>query len=194
MKLASIVVTCAVFAGCIIEIEEADARVPLESGIIAGRQAGGTLGPKSFSGTFEFSAGVEGLPGYDLSPLNLFAFNAMADGGATGAISGTVVSGDTGFAFEGTFTIDDFEVGSLLIFDATIVDSTDPVLANAQDPILSGFFLTVLGSDIDGEFAIDALAVPEPSATVAQFFVLGSLAALRRRALGEGRRRHRFRR
>jgi len=180
LKLASVVIAPAVLVGCMIDVEEGETRVVLETGDIAGMQTGGTPGPKSFNGTFEFNMGEEELPGYDLSPLNLFSFSATATDGASGAISGSVFSGGIGFDFEGTFTIDDFEIGTFVSFDAAIIDATESTLANAQDPVLSGFFLTVFGSEIDGEFTIDAVAVPEPSGLSAQFCALGLLLVLRR--------------
>ena len=169
------------FVGCMIDVEQDEPRVVLETGVITGMQAGGTPGPKSFNGTFEFNLGAEGLPGYDLSPLNLFSFSATATDGASGAISGSVFSDGVGSDFEGTFTIDDFEIGTFFSFDAAIIDATEPTLANAEDPVLSGFFvLTIFGSGIDGEFTIDAVAVPEPSALSTQLCALGLLLALRR--------------
>jgi hypothetical protein len=180
MKIASIAIASMVFVGCVIDVEQDEPRVVLETGIITGMQAGGGPGPKSFDGTFEFNLGEDELPGYDLSPLNLFRFSATATEGTSGAISGSVFSDGVGFDFEGTFTIDDFEIGTFFSFDAAIIDATEPTLANAQAPMLSGFFLTVFSSAIDGEFTIDAVAVPEPSALSAQLCALGLLLALRR--------------
>jgi hypothetical protein len=180
MKVASIAIASMAFVGCMIDVEQDEPRVVLETGVITGMQAGGTQGSKTFNGTFEFNLGADGLPGYDLSPLNLFSFSAAATEGASGAISGSVFSDGVGFDFEGTFTIDDFEIGTFISFDAAIIDATEPTLANAQDPLLSGFFITVFSSAIDGEFTIDAVSVPEPSALSAQLCALGLLLALRR--------------